>query len=322
MFDNFLNNIAAIRAHFRPQDIIDLFLVWVIIYRVLLLIRQTRAIQMLAGLGLLAIAYVISIWLELLTLGWLLEKFFSNLFVIVVILFQSEIRRALAHFGRNPFFAGISAFEETQVIEEIAKASVGLAQKKMGGLIVIEREMGLEDFLEVGTPLEAKVTSELLFSIFATTSPLHDGALVIRGGRAHAAGCFLPLTKNPMIDKNLGTRHRAAIGLSEETDAVVIVISEEQGQVSLVEQGQMVTDLDHKAIRKNLYRLFNLEAEFVDPSVERLTSASDKPAKRDGSKKSLDKSQENLGAKSDSQTSSKAESKSDSKSDSKSRGDQ
>ncbi|MCB0393440.1 MAG: diadenylate cyclase CdaA [Bdellovibrionales bacterium] len=269
MLENFLNNIATIKAHFRIQDLVDLFLVWIIIYRVLLLIRQTRAIQMLAGLGLLAIAYVASIWLELLTLGWLLEKFFSNLFVIVVILFQSEIRRALAHFGRNPFFTGISAFEETQVIEEIAKGSAVLAQRGIGALIVIEREMGLEDFVELGTPLEAKVSTELLFSIFSPASPLHDGALIIRGGRAHSAGCFLPLTKNPMVDRNLGTRHRAAIGLSEETDAVVLVISEENRQVSIVEQGRMIPDLDHKAIRSHLYKFFNLEADFQDPASER-----------------------------------------------------
>ncbi len=259
MIDNLITNLTSIVSHFRIQDLIDLFIVWVIIYRVLLLIRQTRAIQMLAGLGLLAIGYVTSIWLELFTLNWLLDKFFSNLFVIVVILFQSEIRRALAHFGRNPFFTGVTAFEETQVVEEIAKGSVGLAQKGLGALIVVEREIGLEDFVEVGTQLEAKVTSELLFSIFSLGSPLHDGALIVRGGKAHAAGCFLPLTKNPMIDKNLGTRHRAAIGLTEETDAVVLVVSEESRQVSIVTGGQMTPDLDHKAIRKNLYELFNLE---------------------------------------------------------------
>jgi len=228
----------------------------------LLLIRQTRAIQMLAGLGLLAIAYVVSIWLGLFTLNWLLDRFFENLFVIVVILFQSEIRKALAHFGRNPFFTGVSVVEETQVIEEIAKGAIQLSQKGYGALVVIEREIGLEDFVEEGTELKAKVTSELLVSIFHPASPLHDGAIVIRGGQAYMAGCFLPLTKNPTIDKNLGTRHRAAIGLTEETDAVVLVVSEEKNQVSLVNSGKLLPDVDHKTIRQELYKMFNLEQEY------------------------------------------------------------
>jgi len=217
---------------------------------------------MLSGLGIIAIAYIISIWGQLATLNWLLDKFFSHLFIIVVILFQSEIRRALTHIGRNPFFAGVSTIEETQVIEEMAKGAIQLAQKGYGGLIAIEREMGLEDFIEMGIKLDATVTDELLNSIFLPASPLHDGALIIRGGRAYAAGCLLPLSKNANLDKNLGTRHRAAIGLTEETDALVLVISEETNSVGLVVGGHLTPDVDHATIRKTLYSVFRLEEEY------------------------------------------------------------
>ncbi len=260
--NRFVENISWILSQVRIWDLVDMFLVWLIVYRILLLIRQTRAIQMLSGLGILAITYVSSTWFDLFTIKWLLENFFDNLFVIVVVLFQNEIRKALAHIGRNPFFSGVSAVEETQVIEEISKCAIQLAQKGCGALIVIEREMGLEEFVEVGTHLDASVSAELLNSIFMPVSPLHDGAVIVRGGRLRAAGCFLPLTKSPQIDKNLGTRHRAAIGLTEETDAVVIVVSEENNFVSIVEGGSMSQDLDHPSLRKRLYEAFNMTPDF------------------------------------------------------------
>jgi diadenylate cyclase len=255
-------NLSLLFSSFRILDLIDMVVVWFVIYRVLLLIKRTRAVQMLSGLGILAIAYISSIWLELFTLNWLLEKFFANLFIIIVVLFQHEIRRGLAHIGRNPFFTSISADEETLVIEELVKAAVLLAQKKIGALIVIEREIGLEDYIEVGTRIDSTVNAELINSIFVNTSPIHDGALIIRGGRISAAGCFLPLTRNPNVDKNLGTRHRAAIGLTEETDAVVIVVSEENMQMSLVMGGQITPDLDMPTLRKALYNLFSLSSEY------------------------------------------------------------
>lgn len=234
-------------------------LVWVVVYRVLVLIRHTGTVQMLSGLGIMAIAYLGSIWLELFTFNWILEKFFNNLFLIVVVLFQGEIRRALAHIGSNPFFTGASSVEETYLIEEISKGATGLAQKRLGALIVIEREINLEYFIEVGTEMDAEISSEILFSIFQPNSPLHDGAVIVRNGRLYAAGCFLPLSKNPALDKNLGTRHRAAIGLTEETDALVIVVSEENSWVGVVESGQLNHDLDHAAVRKRLYETFGLK---------------------------------------------------------------
>lgn len=263
-----MKNLALLFSSIRFLDIIDMLVVWFVIYRVLLLIKRTQAVQMLSGLGILAITYIISIWAELFTLNWLLERFFANLFIIIVVLFQHEIRRGLAHIGRNPFFTSISADEETLVVEEIVKASIQLAQKKTGALIVIEREIGLEDYIEVGTRIDSTINAELINAIFINTSPIHDGALIIRGGRITAAGCFLPLTKNPNVDRNLGTRHRAAIGLTEETDAVVIVVSEENMQVSLVIGGQITADMDMATLRKALYNLFSLTQEYRDERLQ------------------------------------------------------
>lgn len=258
ILSNILENFHFIVTQLRARDFIDMFLVWVVVYRVLILIRHTGTVQMLSGLGILAIAYLMSIWLELFTFNWILEKFFNNLFLIVVILFQGEIRRALAHIGSNPFFTGASHVQETHIVEEIAKGAVQLAQKGMGALIVIEKEINLEYFVELGTEIDSSVSAELLNSIFHPAGPLHDGAVIIRGGRLYAAGCFLPLSKNPALDKNLGTRHRAAIGLTEETDALVIVVSEENNSVGIVEGGQMIADIDHSALRRGLYESYGL----------------------------------------------------------------
>jgi diadenylate cyclase len=245
-----LENFNFIFTQLRlPLDLIDMILVWLVVYRVLILIRHTGTVQMLSGLGILAIAYLMSIWFELYTFNWILEKFFNNLFLIVVILFQGEIRRALAHIGSNPFFTGASHVQ----------GAIQLAQKGVGALIVIEKEINLEYFIELGTEVDSAVSAEILNSIFHPSLPLHDGAVVVRGGRLWAAGCFLPLSKNPALDKNLGTRHRAAIGLTEETDALVIVVSEENNSVGIVEGGQMIADVDHATLRKGLYESYGLK---------------------------------------------------------------
>ncbi len=254
----FLNELKAIGSQVRWQDLLDLVLVWSVVYRILLLTKKSGAVQILSGMGILSIAYLFSIWLELITFNFLLEKFFANLFLIVVILFQGEIRRALAQIGSNPFFSGVSRVEETQVIEEIAKGAVALAQRGHGALIVIEREIALEYFTEEGTRLMSSVSSELIQSIFHPAAPLHDGAVIIRAGKIYSAGCFLPLSKNPDLDKNLGTRHRAAIGLTEETDAFVLVVSEENRSVGYVHAGVLKTDVDHATIRHELYEIFGL----------------------------------------------------------------
>lgn len=213
---------------------------------------------MLSGLGVLAIGYISSMWLELYTFNWLLEKFFSNLFVIVVILFQGEIRRALAHIGSNPFFSDSSVAHETHIIEEIAKAVIQTAQRGYGGLVVIEREILVDYYVEMGTEIDAKISAELITSVFHPSSPIHDGAILIRNGKIHSAGNFLPLSKNPDLDKNLGTRHRSAIGLTEESDALVLVVSEENKSVSIVQGGQMQSNADLGTIRSTLYEVYGL----------------------------------------------------------------
>ena len=252
-------NIYYIFSQFNIRDALDLFLVWVIVYRVLLLSKRTGAIQILSGMGILAIAFILSIQLKLVTFHWILEKFFSNLFLIVVILFQAEIRRFLALLGSNPLMTHAVSRETTHNVEELAKGVIQLAQRGQGALVVIEREMALDYFIESGSDLDANITSKLLNSIFLSSSPLHDGALLIRAGRVHSAGNFLPLSKNPILDKNLGTRHRAAIGLTEETDAVVIVVSEENRSVSVVQAGKLIPNLDHSTLREHLYNISGLK---------------------------------------------------------------
>lgn len=256
------NNWSGLLTQLRVQDFVDLFLVWLVVYRVLLLIKKSGAVQILSGLGILAIAYMLSIWFELITFNYILEKFFSNLFVIVVILFQGEIRRALAQIGSNPFMTGSSRVEEEHMIEELAKGLLACAQRGYGALIVLEREISLDYFIEEGHGVNADMSAELLLSIFHPSGPLHDGAILVRNGRVVSAGCFLPLSKNSALDKNLGTRHRAAIGLTEETDAYVFVVSEENKSVGVAHSGILQLDVDHHFIRQSLYDLYGLSKKF------------------------------------------------------------
>lgn len=259
MVDNVVENFLGLVLQIRWNDLLDVFLVWVVVYRILVLTKNTGAVQILTGIGILAIGYLLSIWFELITFNWLLEKFFSNLFLIAVILFQAEIRRALAQIGSNPFFSQTTHIQEAHVIEELAKGLESLAQKGFGALVVIEREIGLDYFIEVGTEVDSAVRAETIISLFLPSSPLHDGAVVIRDGRIYAAGCFLPLSKNPILDKNLGTRHRAAIGLTEETDAFVLVVSEENHAIGVAEGGQLVPDVGHGGLVQTLCHVFGVK---------------------------------------------------------------
>lgn len=263
MWQQALDNLIFLFTQLRVLDLFDILLVWLVVYRILVLIKRTGTIQMLSGLGILAIGYILSIWLEFFTLNWILEKFFSNLFVIVVILFQAEIRRALAQIGFNPFLTGVTTAHESQIIEEIIRGVMMTAEQGHGGLVVIEKEILIDYHVEIGTELEAKVSAELISSIFHPSSPMHDGAIIIRQGKIQSAGSFLPLSKNPVLDKNLGTRHRAALGLTEETDAVVIVISEENKSVGWVQSGQLHTKTQASELRKMLYDAFGLKYRAV-----------------------------------------------------------
>lgn len=240
----------------RWQDLVDIILMSIIFYRLLLIIKGTRAAQMLIGLGVLLFASLLSRYLELYTIDWLIQSFWAQIVIAIIILFQPEIRRALAQMGETQFLHTLTSAEELKSLEEIVRATIALSNRKIGALIAIERDTSLKDFVEMGTILDAKVSKEVLLSIFHPTSPIHDGAVVIKGNRIIAAGCFLPITTSPEISRSLGTRHRAGIGLSEETDAVIIIVSEETGTISMGINGKLETRLDMGMLRGVLTDLF------------------------------------------------------------------
>ncbi len=250
--------ISNLRSSLRLIDLLDIGIVAFIVYRVILLIKGTRAMQMLTGLSILGIGFFMSSAFELFTTHWLLSYFFDYLILIVIVLFQDDLRRALTHVGKNPFFASASAEEEREMVDEIARAATRLAKERIGALIVIERETGLKNFIDTGSKLDSKVKSELLYSIFIQSSPIHDGAVIVTGGRIAAAGCFLPLSKDPNIDKRYGTRHRAALGLTEDSDAIVVLVSEEAGEAHLVKNGKLTTNLSEEELRQSLSALLDI----------------------------------------------------------------
>lgn len=240
----------------RWQDILDILLVATILYRVLLIIKGTKAAQMLIGIGVLFIALLFSKYLGLYTIDWIIQSLWAQIVLAVIILFQPEIRKALAQMGEARFLPSFASAEEMRSIEEIVRASVALSTRQIGALIVLEKETSLNDFIEMGTQLDAKVTHELLLSIFHPTSPIHDGAVIIRGNRVIAAGCFLPLTLSIDISKSFGTRHRAGIGLTEETDSVVIIISEETGSITTAIGREIEKNVDMSSLRDFLTEHF------------------------------------------------------------------
>lgn len=241
------------------STLLDVLIVYYVIYRVLLIIKGTRAVPMLMGLVALVLLYFLSqkAYVDLPTFNWLLEQFINSLFLIVVVLFQGDIRRALAAFGRTQFLIGFRSGQGAHVIDELVKASNMLARQHIGALIVVEREGDLSPYMEEGTVVDAKVSKELLYSLFVPDrqNPLHDGAVVVRRGRIEAAGIFLPMSVNPNIERTLGTRHRAALGISEETDALIIVVSEERGTISLALEGELEIDVPTTRMRERLTEL-------------------------------------------------------------------
>jgi len=253
--------------HFRIgwRDIVDIAVVAYIFYRLILLIRGTRAEQLVKGLIVLLIALVISVQLGLKTINWLLQGLMTMGLVAIPIIFQPELRRALEHLGRGHIFQ--RTFYEyddedfRDVLNELLKAIPVLVKKRVGALIILERETGLKDIIETGIRIEGRVTAELLVNIFMPRSPLHDGAAIIRGNILAAAGCFLPLTENPNLSKELATRHRAALGITEISDAVAIIVSEETGVISLAHNGKLTRYLDEKTLRSTLRNLYYTPAE-------------------------------------------------------------
>jgi len=253
-----MNSITALlrRPPIGPWDIADILVVSVLIYAVLKFIKGTRAVQMVTGALLLVAAFYGSRWSRLDTLNWLVRNALGYMVFAIIVLFQSDIRRALAHLGRAPFFRYLTNDDSAEEsIEELVVATSMLATHRIGAIIAIERLIGLRNYIEGGISLDAVLTYDLILSIFHPTSPLHDGAVIVQNDRVAAAACFLPLTVNPRLAKELGSRHRAAIGLTEENDSVAIVVSEETGIVSIVVDGKIELGLQAGELRARLRSL-------------------------------------------------------------------
>lgn len=250
--------LEILKEHRWVLDTLDITLMSIILYRFLLIVKGTKAAQMIIGLAILLLASLASRYLELFTIDWLVQSFWAQIVIAMIVLFQPEIRRALAHIGEAQFLNFASA-EELKSLEEIVRAAVSLSNRKIGALIVIERDTSLKDFVEVGTSLDARVSKELLLSIFHPTSPIHDGAVIIKGNRVAAAGCFLPITLSSELSKSLGTRHRAGIGLTEETDALAIIVSEETGLISVGLGGKIEEKIDMGTLRDMLTDIFTVK---------------------------------------------------------------
>ena len=251
---NWLTNLRL--PSFGWWDLLDLAIVSFALYEVLKAIRGTRAVQMAIGSAVFVIIFYLSQWGHLETVNWLVRNVASYIVFAMIVIFQADIRRALAHLGRGPFFRYFLGTESAEeVIEELVVAAMLLGTQRIGAIIVIERQIGLRNYIEGGIPLDAILTNDLLVSIFQQDSPLHDGAVIVQQDRVAAAGCFLPLTVAPELSRMLGTRHRAAIGLTEENDAVAIVVSEETGIVSLTLDGRIERELSADQLRMRLQQL-------------------------------------------------------------------
>jgi diadenylate cyclase len=236
----------------RWWDVLDILLVAFIVYQLLRFIRGTHAVQIALGGVVLVLLYWTSVFFNLQTVNWLLRTFLPFLVFGIIVVFQAEIRKGLAHLGRAPFLGGAARKRQEEIVDEVVLAATSLAAQRTGAIVVLEREMGLRSYIETGIALDAVVTYDLLVSIFHPATPLHDGAVVLQGNRVAAAACFLPLTVNPELSRALGSRHRAAIGLSEDTDAVAVVVSEETGTISVVESGRIRRGLDGPALKLDL----------------------------------------------------------------------
>jgi diadenylate cyclase len=239
-------------------DVLDILVVAVVVYEALKLIRGTRAVQMALGSFMVIILFFLSGLLPLQTVNWMIRNMLVYVAFAAIVIFQSDIRRALAHLGRAPFFRYFASTEAAEeAIAEIVVAAQMLSAQRVGAIIILEREIGLRNYIESGIPLDATLTYDLLVTIFQPGSPLHDGAAIVQENRIAAAACFLPLTVNPKVGRELGTRHRAAIGVSEESDAVAVVVSEETGQVSLALEGDIERNLGAEQLGRRLRELLS-----------------------------------------------------------------
>ena len=245
-------------------DVLDILIVAVILYKVYEMLQDTRAITLVKGILVLLGVTMVCSWFDLHVISWLLQKAVTLLFVALPIVFQPELRRALEHLGQGTFFASSNLLNDEEarnVAKEITKAVKQLAATKTGALLVIERDMGLNDVCDTGIQIEGLISAEFLLNVFIVNTPLHDGAVIIRDNRVVAATCYLPLTERRDVNKELGTRHRAGLGLSENTDSMTIIVSEETGAVSVAYRGQLIRNLNDDSLRRQLELLQDKQIE-------------------------------------------------------------
>lgn len=255
-----LNELKTAFLTIKITDVIDIFVMTFLIYKLIMLVKETRAAQLLKGLFVILIFSRIAVALNLYTVNWVISNIFTVGMVLIIVVFQPELRRAFEKLGRtNNWFSSITKIKEDSVhhkTDEIVAAVASLSRQKIGALIVLEKNVGLTDIAETGTMLDAEISSELLINIFFPNSPLHDGAVLIRDEKILAAGCFLPLSTDNSISKELGTRHRAALGMSEKSDAFIIVVSEETGVISTVTNAEISRHIDSEMLRETLNKMF------------------------------------------------------------------
>lgn len=248
-------NIEALMKSVSIVRIIDVVIVWWLLYRLMMLIRGTKAVTLLRGVGIVIVVKVVSWYIGLTTISWLTDQIINWGVIALVVVFQPEIRRGLEHLGRSALFKQRQAYQdETKLINELDDAIQYMSKRHIGALISIEMETGLEEYIETGIKIDAEVTSQLLINTFIPNTPLHDGAVIIKDARLAASAAYLPLSDNPTIPKELGTRHRASVGISEVTDALTIVVSEETGAVSITRNAELMQSLSREDYRKYLTR--------------------------------------------------------------------
>ena len=252
--------LADIFANIRIRDIVDILIVAVVIYKLFTLIKETRAEQLIKGIGVLLVLTKVSEWLQLYTINWILGNAMTVGTLAILIVFQPELRRGLEYIGRSRFFSKslieIRGENMSRVVDEIVEATASLSRQKIGALLVLERQTGLNEVVETGTKIGGTVSSDLLINIFIPNTPLHDGAVIIKDDIIKAAACFLPLTDSSTVSKELGTRHRAALGISERSDSLSIIVSEETGAISIAENGTISRYLDAKTLRQILIDMY------------------------------------------------------------------
>jgi len=268
--------LAVLRVEeFSWVQVLDILIVALIIYQLLQFIRGTHAVQIAVGTLLLVVFYWVSQLLNLEAVNWLLRTFLPYVVFGLIVIFQAEIRKGLAHLGKTPLLGAFGKERPEETVDEIVLAATTLASQRIGAIVVMEREMGLRSYIETGIGLDALLTYDLLISIFNPRTPLHDGAVVVQGKRIAAAACFLPLTVNPALSRTLGSRHRAAIGITEDTDAVAVVVSEETGTISLVAGGRIRREYDGPTLKDALLEVMDIE----EGPVEETSAAQTAPAR-------------------------------------------